>query len=91
MQEYIRLPPSGIHPIDDYAEGLASCRTEDKKAIIVYVSMYMPEDDPDYEDPDGSAFAWQNQQMPMENLAWMKKIYSIIHESEPSTHPRIQR
>jgi len=91
IDESTRLPPDGIKPIDDYYEGLAVCQREDKKTTIVYVQLYKPEDDEFYEDPDGSVFAWQNQEEPIELLAWMKKVYSVIHQTEPRTHPRVQR
>jgi hypothetical protein len=91
MGEYTRLPPSGIHPIDEYSPSLCVCRRDDQKSVVVYVQLYKPEDDEDYEDPEESVFAWQRQEEPMEQLSWMKKVYSVIHESEPIDHPHVQR
>ena len=92
MSERPRLPPTGIRPINQYGvNGLSACRTEDKKSLIIYPEMYKPQDDPDYEDPNGSAFAWQNQGDAMEQLGWLKKIYEVMGASEPTSHPRVQR
>ena len=89
--ESTRLPPTGIHPIGDYTNDLCVCRREDKRSVIIYVQLYKPEDDPDYEDPDGSIFAWQNREEAIEQIEWIKRIYCVIHKSEPEDHPRIQR
>jgi hypothetical protein len=92
MSEHSRLPPTGIRPVDQYGiNGLSACRTEDKKSLIIYPEMYKPRDDPDYEDPNGSAFAWQNQSDAMEQLGWLMKIYEVMGVSEPTSHPRVQR
>lgn len=86
------LPPSGIKPADQYGvNGLSVCRTEDKRSLILYPSTYRPESDPQYEDPDGSVHAWQNQEEAMEQMGWLKKIHEIICASEPISHPRVQR
>lgn len=91
MNELPRLPPTSIKPIDEYGPGLSACRTEDKRSLIIYSEMYKPESDADYEDPDGSAFAWQNQSDAMDQLNWLKKIHEIISASEPTSHPHVQQ
>ena len=86
------LPPTGIEPVDQYGvDGLSVCRTEDNKSLIFYPETYRPQNDPEYEDPNGSAHAWQNQEEAMEQLSWLKKIHEIIGVSDPTSHPRVQR
>ncbi|TVY23451.1 hypothetical protein LHYA1_G007894 [Lachnellula hyalina] len=86
------LPPTGIEPVDQYGvDGLSVCRTEDKKSLIFYPATYRPQNDPEYEDPNGSAHAWQNQEEAMEQLGWLKKIHEIIGASDPTSHPHVQR
>ncbi|PQE33367.1 serine threonine kinase protein [Rutstroemia sp. NJR-2017a WRK4] len=86
------LPPNGIKPVDEYsAYRVRVCRTEDKKSLIIYPSLYRPRNDPFYEDPDGSCHAWQNQEDSMDQIEWLKKIHEVIGSSEPTTHPRVQR
>ncbi|PVH74361.1 hypothetical protein DL98DRAFT_31845 [Cadophora sp. DSE1049] len=86
------LPPTGIRPVDQYGvNGLSACRTEDKKSLIIYPEIYRPQNDPKYEDPNGSAHAWQNQGEEMDQLDWLKMIHDIIGASEPTSHPRVQR
>jgi hypothetical protein len=85
------LPPNGIKPADQYGDGMSACRTKDKKSLIVYPSLYRPQNDRFYEDPDGSCLAWQNQEDVMDQLGWLKKIHEVIGSSEPISHPRVQR
>ncbi|PQE20094.1 kinase-like domain protein [Rutstroemia sp. NJR-2017a BBW] len=85
------LPPNGIEPADVYGHGIEVCRTEDKKSVIIYPSLYRPKNDRFYEDPDGSCLAWQNQEDVMDQLGWLKKIHEVIGSSEPTSHPRVQR
>lgn len=35
--------------------------------------------------------AWQNQEDGMDQLNWLKKVHEIIGESQPTSHPRVQR
>ncbi|TVY58561.1 Receptor-interacting serine/threonine-protein kinase, partial [Lachnellula suecica] len=83
-----RLPPTGIEPIDEYGHGVSACRTSDKKSLIIFPESYKPADDPYYEDPDGSAFAWQNQEDAMDQLSWLKRIHEV---NGADSHPRVQR
>ncbi len=79
------LPPTGIRPIDQYGvNGLCACQTEDKKSLLIYPETYKPQNDPKYEDPNGSAYGWQSQGDAMEQLGWLKKIHETIAASEPT-------
>jgi hypothetical protein len=92
MDRPLVFPPTGIKPLDEYGGyGLCTCRTEDKKSVIIYPDTYRPQNDPWYEDPNGSAHTWQNQSEAMEQLDWLKKIHEIIGAGEPTSHPHIQK
>lgn len=92
MDSSTRLPPTGIHPIDQYyINGLSVCRTASQDSLIIYPERYRPSIDPEYEDPAGSVFAWQNQGDAMEQLGWLMRIYEIMGSDEPKSHSRVQK
>lgn len=86
-----RLPPDGVSPITDAGQDLAMCRHKDGKSVIVYVTTYRPEDDPDYEDPEESAHGWQNREDAIDVLEYYKTIYEVMPANEPKTHPHVQK
>ena len=85
------LPPLGTHPAGEYAEDLSICRTKDGQNAIIFVSSYKPEDDPEYENPENSVFAWQNRDDAIKHLSWIRYIYSVIEANDPRTHSHVQR